>query len=195
MVVRGPTLRLRYPAPRDAPVLFEMARDPEVTRHFSWGPYRWEPAATAFIEAARLARRRGERLELVIVDGADRPLGITGLSELSRRDRRAVVGTWLGREHWGTGVNRDSKALVLALAFRSLGLLRVTAHASPDNARSLVALERLGFVHEGVLKGWHVHHGEQRDVAILRLMREEWEAGPLAQVPVEIVGDPPRAFT
>ena len=48
-------------------------------------------------------------------------IGVTGLSEFSLRDRRAVVGTWHGREWWGTGANRQSKTLVLALAFRGPG--------------------------------------------------------------------------
>ena len=70
-------------------------------------------------------------------------------------------------------------------------------HAAPDVAtedmRSLRSLERLGFVREGVLVGWHVH-GEQRlDVAILRLLREDWERGELAAVPVALEGElPPR---
>ena len=38
LLVQGPTLRLRYPAPRDAAPLFDLVRDPEVTRFFSWGP-------------------------------------------------------------------------------------------------------------------------------------------------------------
>src|SRR4051794_3511581 len=139
-------------------------------------------------------RDAGERLEFAIVDADDRLLGITGLSEFARRDRRAVVGTWLGREHWGSGANRDSKALVLALGFRSLGLLRVTALASPQNVRSVAALQRLGFVHEGVLRGWHVHGGLPRDVAVMRMMLDEWERTPLAEVPVTIEGDPPRQF-
>lgn len=194
MVVRGPTLRLRYAAPADAPALFELGRDPEVTRFFSWGPYREESEALAFIDSLGPKRDAGERLELLVAGAGDRPIGITGLTELSRRDRRAVVGTWLGRAHWGTGANAESKALILALAFRRLGLLRISAHASPDNRRSIVALERLGFEHEGVLRGWHVHGGEQRDVAILRLMRESYEAGPLAATAVEIEGDPPPAW-
>jgi ribosomal-protein-alanine N-acetyltransferase len=110
------------------------------------------------------------------------------------RDRRAVVGTWFGRASWGTGRNRESKALILALAFRALGLIRVTAWANPANGRSLVALERLGFVREGVLRGWHVHRGVPQDVAVLRVMREEWRAGPLARVPVTFEGDPPPQF-
>jgi hypothetical protein len=55
------------------------------------------------------------------------------------------------------------------------------------------ALERLGFVPEGVLVAWHLHGGERRDVAMLRLLREDWEAGELASVPVTVTGDaPPR---
>jgi [ribosomal protein S5]-alanine N-acetyltransferase len=136
-------------------------------------------------------RAAGERLEFVIADEHDRPLGITGRSELSARDRRAVVGTWLGRRHWGTGANAESKTLILALAFRGLGLQRVGAYAHPENTRLLRALERLGFVQEGVLVAWHLHDGERRDVAILRLLREEWEASELAATEVTIEGDPP----
>ena len=39
LVVTGPTLSLRYARAADAPRLFELARDPAVTRFFSWGPY------------------------------------------------------------------------------------------------------------------------------------------------------------
>jgi ribosomal-protein-alanine N-acetyltransferase len=165
MLVRGPRYSLRHLTLEDAPTLFELGRD------------------------------AGERLELAIVDERDRPIGITGFSDFSRRDRRAVIGTWLGREHWGSGANRESKALALALGFRALGLLRVTALASPQNVRSIAALQRLGFVHEGVLRGWHVHAGTPRDVAVLRMLRDEWERTPLAELTVTIEGDPPAAFT
>lgn len=191
MVVRGARLSLRYARPDDAPALFEMGRDPEVSRYFSWGPYREPSEADAFIELMGEQREAGERLEFVIADEDDRPLGITGLSEFSWRDRRAVIGTWIGREHWGSGANAESKALILALGFRTLDLQRISAYAHPDNARSLRALERIGFTAEGVLVAWHVHHGERRDVTILRLLREAWEAGDLAASPVSVSGEPP----
>jgi RimJ/RimL family protein N-acetyltransferase len=192
--VGGPSLSLRYARPDDADALFEMGRDPQVTQFFSWGPYSVREEAERFIETMERQRESGERLEFVIAGGDDRPLGITGLSDFSLRDRRAIVGTWLGREHWGSGANRESKALICSVAFRSLGLLRVSAVASPGNARSLAALARLGFVEEGVLVGWHVHHGDQRDVTMLRLLREDWERGPLAGVPVSLEGEVPPAF-
>ena len=194
MVVRGPNLSLRFATPDDAAALFELGRDPDVTRFFSWGPYSDPAEPLRYIESVGRQRDEGTRLEFVIVDPDDRPIGVTGLSEFSRRDRRAVVGTWLGKPHWGTGANADSKALILSLGFRHLGLLRTTALASPDNRRSIAALERLGFEQEGVLRAWHIHGGVARDCAVLRLMREDFERGPLARTPVEVEGEPPPRF-
>lgn len=194
LVVRGPRLSLRYPTREDAPALFEIGSDPEVTRFFSWGPYTHLGQPLGYIESLGPARRAGARLEFAIVDEDDRLLGITGLTELSTRDRRAVVGTWLGRAHWGSGANAESKALVLALAFRRLGLIRATALVNPANTRSVRALERLGFRHEGVLAAWHLHAEGPQDCAIMRLMREDFEASPLGTVRADFEGVPPRRW-
>ncbi len=194
MMVRGPSLSLRFATPADAPALFELGSDPDVTRFFSWGPYRRLEQAIAYVDSLAGQRERGERLEFVIVDAGDRPIGVTGLSELSRRDRRAVIGTWLGHGHWGSGANAESKALVLALAFRRLGLIRASALVNPANVRSVRALERLGFRHEGVLMAWHLHAEGPQDCAIMRLMREDFEAGPLGAVRASFEGEPPRRW-
>src|SRR3954470_12867205 len=195
VVVRGPRYSLRYLTAADAPAPFELGSDPEVTRFFSWGPYRKKSEARKFIAFLKRKRMAGKRLELgIVANGDDRPIGLTRLAEFSPRDRRAVIGTWLGREHWGSGANRESKALVLALAFDALGLNRVSALASPQNVRSIAALTRLGFVHEGVLRGWHVHGGVPRDVAVLRMLRDEWERTPLAELPVSVEGEAPAQF-
>jgi ribosomal-protein-alanine N-acetyltransferase len=195
MVVRGPRLTLRYARAADAAALYELGRDPDVSRYFSWGPYNEPSEASAFVEQMAEQRDAGERLEFVIAGDDDQPLGITGLSEFSARDRRAVVGTWLGRPYWGSGANAESKALVLALGFRTLGLQRISAYAHPDNTRSLRALESLGFVAEGTLVAWHLHDGHRRDVRILRLLSEEWETSDLATQPVTVSGYPPARIS
>jgi [ribosomal protein S5]-alanine N-acetyltransferase len=194
LAVRGPELTLRYARPNDAPRLFELASDPQVTEFFSWGPYTTQSQAADYI--ANLARKRaaGSRLEFVIDHREAGVIGVTGLSEFSLRDRRAVVGTWHGRDWWGKGANRQSKALVLALAFEGLRLGRVTAWCGTDNGRSQTALERLGFVHEGVLRQWHVHDGEPKDVICYSMLRGEWEKGELAHEQYEISGRVPSQF-
>jgi [ribosomal protein S5]-alanine N-acetyltransferase len=192
--IRGPELLLRYARPEDAAALYRLASDREVTRFFSWGPYMDESEAATYVRSLARKRDEGERLEFLIVHPRDGVIGVTGLSEFSLRDRRAVVGTWHGREWWGTGANRASKTLVLALAFEGLGLERVTAWCGADNGRSQKALEKLGFVHEGVLRRWHVHQGDPKDVISYSMLRSEWESSDLSREPYEISGDIPPQF-
>lgn len=187
----GQTLILRYAEPADAAALFALASDPEVTRWFSWGPYASASEPRAYIDRLAGERERGERLDFLI-DHVDRgPVGVTGLSELSRRDRRAMVGTWLGRGHWGSGANAESKALVLHLAFAVCGLERVGAYSNPANARSTRALEKLGFRHEGVLRAWHRHGDVHHDVNVFGLLRADWPGAPFD---VAVEGEPPAPW-
>jgi ribosomal-protein-alanine N-acetyltransferase len=194
LTVNGAGLQLRYPRLDDAPALFALAGDLEVTRFFSWGPYRAPAEAQAWLQTLPARRAAGAALELAVVDERAGLIGITLLSEFSGRDRRCVVGTWLGREHWGTGANRRAKALIAGLAFEGLGVERLGAYADLRNGRSQVALEGLGFTREGVLRAFHRHHDEPRDVVIYALLREQWLRSPLAAVSVQISGDPPPAF-
>jgi ribosomal-protein-alanine N-acetyltransferase len=194
MELRGTDVTLRLPRGEDAPALFALAGDPDVTRWFSWGPYRSVEEPAAYIASLAGQRERGEQLDLLIVDHERGPAGIIGLSEFSRRDGRAAIGTWLGREFWGTGVNGAAKALALHLAFAVLGLQRVGAYSNPANERSIVALERLGFRREGTLRSFHRHGDLRHDVHVFGWLRSEWLAGPLAGASVELAGEPPASF-
>ncbi len=54
-----------------------------------------------------------------------------------------IIGyTFLVRELWGTGVNREMKQLMLDHAFRWASTVRF--HVSPENIPSQRALERIG---------------------------------------------------
>lgn len=194
LVVSGPRLQLRYPAPDDAARLYELASNPLVTRWFSWGPYAEVAQAAAWIDAQPAKRESGEIIDFLIVDPDDGPLGVTGLTEVSQRDRRATVGSWMGEPYWGSGANVEAKAMISALAFRRLGAERLTAWANTRNGRSQRALERVGFRREGVLRAWHRHGDEMHDVVVFALVRDVWERSALAQVPVTIEGTPPPSF-
>ena len=194
MELTGPTLTLRYATAEDAPRLLELASDPLVTQWFSWGPYGQLDQPEGYIAGLAARREAGELLDFLIVHQEAGAIGVTGLSELAVRDRRATVGSWFGREWWGSGANRESKALIAALAFRHLGLDRLTAWANTRNGRSQVALERVGFRREGVLRSWHRHGDARHDVVVFGLLREQWEASSLAEVPVQVTGSAPAAF-
>jgi RimJ/RimL family protein N-acetyltransferase len=194
LALTGPTLRVRIPRESDAPALFREASDPQVTQWFSWGPYASEAEARSYLARLAPQRARGEHLDLVVEHLDAGPIGISGLSEFVRRDRRATIGSWLGRAWWGTGANQEAKALVCHLAFTLLGLDRVGAYSNVEHERSQRALQRIGFQREGVLRGYHRHGGRALDVVIFGLLRADWEAGPLAAVPVQVAGVPPAEF-
>jgi ribosomal-protein-alanine N-acetyltransferase len=193
MISSGPTVTLRYPRAEDAPALFALASDPQVTQWFSWR-YAGVDDAERWIAGREAAREAGEWLEFVVEHREHGLAGVTGLTEPSRRDRRAVTGSWLGAAHWGTGVNAEAKALLARIAFDACGVERLGSYAGTANTRSRRALEKVGFVHEGTLRRYHRHGDRALDVDVFSLLREEFLAGPLAAVPVTVEGRPPAAF-
>jgi ribosomal-protein-alanine N-acetyltransferase len=195
LVVTGPELSLRYATADDAPRLLALASDAAVTQWFSWGPYESIDQPEAYIAGLPAKRESGELLDFLVVHAEHGPIGVTGLSELSTRNRHATVGSWFGRDYWGSGANGESKALVAALAFRKLGLDRLTAWANTRNGRSQIALERVGFRREGVLRAWHRHGDTLHDVVVFGLTRAQWERTPLAAIPVQISGSAPGSFS
>lgn len=193
LTARGPSLTLRYPEPRDAEALFHLAADPDVTRWFSW---RYEEVADAerWIAGREATRESGAWLEFVVEHETKGVTGVTALTEPSRRDRRAVTGSWFGKEHWGTGVNTESKALLARIAFDACACERLGSYANVENGRSRRALEKAGFVHEGTLRRYHRHGDRSLDVDVFSLLRDEFLAGPLARLEATVAGEAPQAF-
>jgi [ribosomal protein S5]-alanine N-acetyltransferase len=157
------------------------------------GAERDERETVAWLGTLPQRRARGIALQLAVVEESDQPIGISLLSEVSRRDRRRVVGSWLGRAYWGTGASRETKAPMAHLAFGRLELDRLAAYADVLNTRSQAALERPGFKREGVLHAFHRHYDAPRDVALYALLRRDWERGELARVPAQLGGSARRA--
>lgn len=194
LALTGPTLRVRIPRSDDAAALFREASDPRVTRWFSWGPYVNVDEATAYLSRLPAERERGRQLDMVVEHLDAGPIGVICFSEIARRDRRATIGTWLGHAWWGTGANREAKALMCHLGFMLLGLERIGSYTGLEHVRSQRALERLGFEREGVLRAFHRHGERTLDVVVFALLRDAWQAGPLRDVAVVVAGEPPPLF-
>lgn len=193
--VVGPDYLLRLAQPDDAEQLYELGKDPAVTRFFSWGPYTSMDQPLDYIAALQGKRDNGQLLEFIIVQReTDLIVGVTGLTEFSKRDHRAVVGSWLGHKYWGSGINWASKALILSLGFNHLGLERISSYSHVRNGRSKSALERIGFNNEGTLHGWHYHHGEPQDVNIHCLLKEQFQRSDMATGEITVSGTIPAEF-
>ena len=87
--------------------------------------------------------------------------------------------TWLAASAQRTGLNTESKLLLMEHAFETLGVVRVDFKTDARNERSRRAIERLGATFEGVLRSWSASHapGEEgllRDSAMFSVIASEW---------------------
>jgi len=188
--IQGPNLTLRFAQQSDAPQLFSIGSDLETTRYLSWGPYTELGQAERFIEGMPRQVDAGEELGFLVTRG-DAVLGVTAFTEPRARDRSVVIGTWLTKPEWGTGVNTELKAMMAALAFNAMGIERLSVYAAVTNERSRGALGKVGFTEEGTLRRFHRHGEDWYDCVVGSVLRDEYEVGPLAAVPVQITGDVP----
>lgn len=134
--------------------------------------------------------------------------GSTSLYEVDRDHRRAVVGlTFYGRRWWGGSTNPAAKLALLGHAFETWGLHRVALRVDPANVRSVAAVERLGGVREGLLRGHRTTpDGATADSLSFSIISSEWPAvraglehrlagvqAPAVPAPAPAVGPPPAS--
>jgi len=174
-VLMGRRVLLREPREDDAAPLFELASDPDVTRYLAIDPPDSPDDTLHFI--AKCREHRGQDREYVFVIAGvadDRALGIIGLRHIDQPMRTAQIGTWLGRQHWGTGANTEAKQLLLDFSFGPLALHRIEARIAVGNGRSRHAFERLGGRLEGRLRESFFKDGIYHDQGLFVVLEQEW---------------------
>jgi len=109
-------------------------------------------------------------------------VGTTSFYGVDPGNRSVILGiTALGRRWWRTGINTESKLLLLHHAFDTLGCERVQWEAHADNIRSHAAIERLGATREGLLRRHKKQSdGTWRDTAVFGMTRPEWPSAQAA---------------
>jgi RimJ/RimL family protein N-acetyltransferase len=123
----GRYLTLEPLAERHARDLFEVMQDEEVCRYLSWSPPK---ALDETLELIRQAEDQMNRRESVVFaqiwKASGRAIGSTRLLDVRPKDRQVEIGaTFIGREHWRTPANTESKFLFLRYCFETLGCVRV----------------------------------------------------------------------
>lgn len=168
-------LVLRPPGDHDVALVCEAFRsnaarlgrsgDETLTRSATW------------ITGERTAWERGERYTFLVLAkraGAAQLCGHVALADVLRGLRQsASLGFWIDHELEGRGLCSEALVAVVAYAFGPLDLERLEAAVMPDNARSQRVLERLGFVREGVARGYLPAFGVRRDHLFYARLRSD----------------------
>ncbi len=117
-------------------------------------------------EAAFAVRRRADDT----VVGSSRYLAVRAA------DRVVEIGwTWFNPSAWRSGVNLETKRLMLGHAFDDLSCVRVELKTDARNERSRTAIAALPAQFEGILrKHMIVPDVGQRDTAYFSVLDDEW---------------------
>jgi RimJ/RimL family protein N-acetyltransferase len=161
----------------DLPELHAAIGRPEVfAGGWGGGPAGFRADYGEWVEFVRGYLRWGSELVYGVRRASSGALvGTTTLEVLDLRNESAHIGwTAYAPEVWGTGVNAETKLLVLGHAFAH-GFGRVQLQADVRNERSRAAILRLGATFEGVQRRMQQRaDGSWRDTAVYSVLADEW---------------------
>jgi RimJ/RimL family protein N-acetyltransferase/nitroimidazol reductase NimA-like FMN-containing flavoprotein (pyridoxamine 5'-phosphate oxidase superfamily) len=159
--------------------LFAATADPEVYLHLTRPvPASPDEMASQVREALRMYEAGG-RIPFVQRSAVTGEIiGSTSYYYPDPVNRSIAIGwTWLGKAWWRTGVNTESKLLLMRHAFDTLHAVRIEWHTDVRNDRSQRAIERLGAVREGILQRHRLRpDGSWRDTVAYALTDLQWPA-------------------
>ncbi|MGE2833723.1 GNAT family N-acetyltransferase [Mycobacterium sp. SMC-4] len=114
-----------------------------------------------------------------VVRGRDGTLvGSSSYMNVDPTNRRLEIGnTWYAASARRTGVNTETKLLMLGHAFSVLGCVAVEFRTHHLNSTSRAAIERLGAKLDGILRSHQLMpDGSRRDTVVYSVLDIEWPA-------------------
>jgi len=125
----------------------------------------------------RLAAQKPDSGLTFVVRGRDGALiGSSSYLNIDGPNRRLEIGhTWYAASSRRTGVNSETKLLMLGHAFDELDCVAVELRTHYFNSTSRASIEWLGAKLDGVLRSHQIlPDGSRRDTAVYSIMDIEW---------------------
>ncbi len=179
ITLTGRVIRLEPLGESHVPDLALVGLDERIWRYMLYGEIKTEAQLHAWVLEMLERQSRSTDLVFAVVDlNSGRAIGATRYLNIDPGNRNLEIGgTWYGLEYQGTGVNAETKYLLLKHAFEDLGCLRVQLKTDLRNEHSQRAIERLGAVKEGVLRQHMIQPGGYvRDSVIYSIIGSEWSS-------------------
>ena len=136
-----------------------------------------EKTIDAYLDTALSAQEKGLALPFVIIDKAtDEIIGSTRYMNVETPHRRLEIGsTWYAKRTQRTGINTESKYLLLKHAFETLNAIAVEFRTHFHNHPSRNAILRLGAKQDGILRNHRIDdQGNYRDTVVFSILESEW---------------------
>jgi RimJ/RimL family protein N-acetyltransferase len=168
----GPTV-LRPWRDSDVRAVAEACQDAEIARWTSVPENYSEADARAFLLYRHDALLAGSTAPFAIVSERDQLLGSVAVMRIDWDHGRGEAGYWLARWARGRGHATRALGLICSWGFATLGLGRLELFAATGNLPSQRVAERVGFVREGVLRGYMSGKDGQQDMVAYGMLAAE----------------------
>ncbi|MDP9018979.1 MAG: GNAT family N-acetyltransferase [Candidatus Eremiobacteraeota bacterium] len=140
------------------------------------GPYTQEMTREYLELVEQKAHEQSEFHAVLVRDG--HLIGDAGFPMIDWRNRVAHIGYWLDKDHVGSGIMTSAVRALTGYAFDALELNRIEIRCSTQNIASAAVAQRLGFVHEGILRQAFAVRDTYTDDNVFAMLREDWDPSP-----------------
>lgn len=161
----------------DAPDIFHILGDPQVTRYLARQPMTSLDEAIQRVQTYRATFQEQAGIPWAVVNRAGgQVIGTCVFWNLNRAHFRAEIGYILASDWWGQGLMTEAVSAILTFGFKTMGLHSVEAQTAPENTASRRLLEKLGFVQEGYFRENYYDpvKGCFTDTAVFSLLKASW---------------------
>jgi RimJ/RimL family protein N-acetyltransferase len=129
-----------------------------------------------YVTSALQNAEKGNIAFAVRLNATDGIVGTTRFYNVDEANRRPMLGyTWYAKSVCKTGVNTESKLLLLQHVFEKKNAIAVEFRTHFFNQVSRVAIERLGAKQDGILRNHQImRDGSIRDTVVYSILQHEW---------------------
>jgi len=156
--------------------LFQLYKDPDVTRYYNLLPFVAVSEGLKFIEwyRERFMQGLGIRWGIVLKENKNEVLvGTLGFNNYTK-NHRAVIGYDLQKQYWNQGYITEGLRAIIRFGFDQLSVNRIEAEVMPGNIASEKVLEKIGFCKEGILRQWMFWNETYYDMSMYALLHNDY---------------------
>ena len=169
-------LELRLPEKEFAKTLFHII---ENQREYlgKWLPWveknQEENDSLNFLKSSILFNNGGQRLTTFVFHEKELA-GSVSFVKIDKENRAAEIGYWLSENKQGKGIMLQSCERLIKYGFEKMNLHRIEINVAPENSKSLVIPQKLGFHHEGTIRESLFFNDKFYDGEKYSLLKKEW---------------------
>jgi RimJ/RimL family protein N-acetyltransferase len=175
-LLRGDSIYLNGVTSEDIPQITQMMNDVGYARHLRRALY--VPMTIEAMSEWFLGKHNHDEPTFAIRALDDnRLIGTCGFMDIRWPSRHSFF--WIGigdPANRGRGYGTDATRVMLKYAFLEMGLYCLALQVFSFNAPAIRTYEKVGFQHDGAMRGFQYRDGEHHDMLLMSMLNNEWEA-------------------